>query len=251
MDKPFVSVIVPTRNRQFFTENILRNFARQTYPQTRMELIIYDDSDREGMGEKIPKKRNIKYIYLDNRNQDGVQMSLSVGAKRKELCDLAKGDIIFQMDDDDMYPKTAISHVVSSLKPKGKKVACLDTIYAVDIKQQIVCKLALACASHIVGFKKSILKNTGFDPTDYICEETKFLNGCYEKEVVSLDPMKTLLMVCHWSNTSDKSRILSSETRTDLQFESFVKTEKDLNFLMSGLQCFWIKRLESYRDENK
>ena len=60
MDKPFVSVIVPTRNRQFFTENILRNFARQTYPQTRMELIIYDDSDREGMGEKIPKKRNIK-----------------------------------------------------------------------------------------------------------------------------------------------------------------------------------------------
>jgi len=235
MDKPFVSIIVPTRNRAFFTQNILRNFARQTYPKSRMELLICDDSDKEGMVDEIPNKRNIKYKYLNNRNDDGLQIALSIGAKRKLLCEQAKGDIIFQMDDDDIYPRTSVSHVVASLSSKRKKVACLDIVYAVDIREQMICKLEFTAPTHIVGFKRSILKSTGFNERDWISEETSFLKECYEDWVSTLNPLKTLLMICHGSNTSDKSGIYSSETKTDLLYESFVKTEEDLSFLRQHL----------------
>ena len=33
-----VSILVPTKNRQYFAENILRNFYRQDYPKNKMEL---------------------------------------------------------------------------------------------------------------------------------------------------------------------------------------------------------------------
>ena len=44
MDKTtFISILVATKNRHNFLENILRNFNRQDYPLELMELIIGDD----------------------------------------------------------------------------------------------------------------------------------------------------------------------------------------------------------------
>lgn len=234
MDKPFVSVIVPTRNRAHFIENVLRNFARQSYPKSRMELIIYDDSDIAINEALIPNKRNIKYIYKDPNTQDGPR-AMPLGKKRNELCELAKGDIIFQMDDDDLYPKCSVPHIVSKLSVKNKLIACADAIYFFDIERQTVGFFKLKNPTHIVGFKKSILEHTSFDDSAWITEEAAFLKGCYKKQVSVLDPKKSLLMTCHTSNTSAKDSYLSVETATSLNLEDFVSDEEDVLFFKQRL----------------
>jgi glycosyltransferase involved in cell wall biosynthesis len=234
MKKPFVSVIVPTRNRAHFIENVLRNFARQTYPSSRMELIIHDDSDIPINKLLIPDKLNIKYIYHDPHTDDGPR-AMPLGKKRNELCKLASGEIIFQMDDDDLYPKGSVSHIVSKLSLKGKFVACADSIYFFDLEKQTVGFFKLKNPTHIVGFKKSILERTSFDDSAWITEEAAFLKGCFKKEVAVLDPRKSLLMTCHTSNTSAKDSYLSVETATNLNLEDFVSDEKDIGFFTERL----------------
>lgn len=234
MDKPFVSVIVPTRNRAFFTESILRNFARQTYPKGRMELIIYDDSDSPSMKDLIPNKRNIKYIYHDPNTADGPR-AMALGKKRNELCKIAKGDIIFQMDDDDLYPKASVAHVVSKLSPKKKFVACANSIYFFDLEKQSIGFFKLKNPTHIVGFKKSVLQRTSFNDSVWITEEADFLKNCFEKEIAILEPKKALLMTCHTRNTSAKDSYLSIETVTDLSLEDFVKNDEDFLFFREKL----------------
>ena len=234
MNKPFVSLIVPTRNRAYFIENVLRNFARQSYPKSRMELIIYDDSDTAIDPSIIPKKRNIKYIYKDPKTQKDSQ-AIPLGKKRNELCQLAKGDIIFQMDDDDLYPKCSVSHIVSKLSAKNKLVACADSIYFFDIRQQRVGFLKLKSPTHIVGFKKTVLKHTSFNDSARITEEADFLERCYKKEISVIDPKKSLLLTCHNSNTSSKDSFLNPETVTNLNLEDFVSDEEDVLFFKSRL----------------
>ena len=105
MTDTFVSVLVATKNRPHFAENILRNFLRQDYPQENMELIIADDGECK-MESLIPNMDNIKYIKLEN---------VSLGEKRNKLCETAKGDIIVFMDDDDFYPNDKVSECVKVL----------------------------------------------------------------------------------------------------------------------------------------
>ena len=106
MSELFVSILVATKNRHYFLENILRNFNRQDYPNELMELIIADDGDCL-MENDIPKDiSNIKYLKYDK---------ISLGLKRNKLCENAKGDIIIFMDDDDFYPIDKVSVYVNEL----------------------------------------------------------------------------------------------------------------------------------------
>ena len=105
MSEIFVSILVATKNRDKFCENILRNFYRQSYPNGLMELIIGDDGECK-MEEKIPNKKNIKYLKFDE---------ITLGEKRNKLCENAKGDIIIFMDDDDFYPSNKVSVYVEKM----------------------------------------------------------------------------------------------------------------------------------------
>jgi glycosyltransferase involved in cell wall biosynthesis len=92
---PFVSVLTPTNNRRFFLEQLLRNYAQQDYPAARRELLVLDDgSDRvEDIFSGVP---GVRYVRSDE-----VQ---TIGRKRNRLIDMARGDVIVHMDDDDYYP---------------------------------------------------------------------------------------------------------------------------------------------------
>jgi glycosyltransferase involved in cell wall biosynthesis len=105
--QPFVSVLTPTYNRRKFIPSLIKIYESQTYPKNRMEWIILDDGEEkvcdlfEAASKRIP---NIRYYSYDEK--------MLIGKKRNMLNDLAKGEIIIAMDDDDYYPPDRIKQTV-------------------------------------------------------------------------------------------------------------------------------------------
>jgi GT2 family glycosyltransferase len=96
-EPPLVSCVMPTRNRREFALQAIRYFQRQDYPAR--ELIILDDGD-EDLTPLLPMDRAIHYVRLTPQ---------SLGAKRNLGCELARGTLIAQWDDDDWYAPTRLT----------------------------------------------------------------------------------------------------------------------------------------------
>lgn len=99
--KPFVSVVTPTWNRGAFLPYLLYMYRYQDYPADRRELIILDDSPQshqhiiDRLTNGTPESFNIRYIHHPEK--------LPLGKKRNMLNELARGEYILCMDDDDYY----------------------------------------------------------------------------------------------------------------------------------------------------
>lgn len=101
---PLVSCVMATRDRPEFVLQSIRYFERQDYPAR--ELIIIDDG-RESLKDKLPDDSRIRYVRLPQKQ--------SIGAKRNLGCELARGSIIAQWDDDDWYASNRLSAQVAPL----------------------------------------------------------------------------------------------------------------------------------------
>jgi O-antigen biosynthesis protein len=101
---PLVSCVMPTRDRTAFVCQSIRYFERQDYPAR--ELIILDDG-AEDLSGQVPNDPRIRHVRLP-RGQ-------SIGAKRNLGCELARGSIIAQWDDDDWYAPSRLSAQVAPL----------------------------------------------------------------------------------------------------------------------------------------
>jgi glycosyltransferase involved in cell wall biosynthesis len=124
---PFVSCIMPTRNRRSFVGQAIWYFLRQDYP--RKELIILDDGE-DAVADLVPADERIRYVRLDRR--------LPLGAKRNCACALARGELIAHWDDDDWMAPHRLSLQVRELLASGADVCgagallhyCLDSAAA-------------------------------------------------------------------------------------------------------------------------
>ncbi|MEV0535992.1 glycosyltransferase family 2 protein [Kitasatospora sp. NPDC050463] len=102
--RPLVSCIMPTFNRRCFVEQALRMVARQDYRQ--LELVVVDDGSEpvEDLLAGLPWAR---YVRLGER--------ATIGRKRDIACDMARGDVIVQWDDDDWYGPQRVSRQVEDI----------------------------------------------------------------------------------------------------------------------------------------
>ncbi|HSF47352.1 MAG TPA: glycosyltransferase, partial [Burkholderiales bacterium] len=100
-EPPLVSCIMPTRGRGDFVLQSIRYFERQDYPNR--ELIIIDDGPEE-LSQSWPQ--NIRYFRTP---------AMSIGAKRNRACELARGSLIAQWDDDDWYGASRLTRQVAPL----------------------------------------------------------------------------------------------------------------------------------------
>ena len=220
MNKPFVSVIVPTKDRLFFVLNILRNFYRQDYPKDRMELIIGNDG--EDFGYLLPEKDEIRYIILPE---------MPIGYKRNFLCEQAKGDIIVFMDDDDFYPPERVSHAVENLNEHSVAGCSKINVYYTDLARIYTYgpfgKTHATCGT--LAFTKEFFKKHRFNDRHQKSEEAFFLNN-FTVPIKQLDPEKTILCMAHDSNTVDKHKFINDKYLSSKQLTDFVKIDADLNF---------------------
>ena len=95
-DPPKVTLVTPTANRTWAINLGIRNFYGFNYPQDKLEWIILDYHPSEPL--VLPPDPRIKYIELPKDEED-----LPLWEKRNRLADMATGDIVIHMDDDDYY----------------------------------------------------------------------------------------------------------------------------------------------------
>ena len=90
---PMVSVVITTFNRGALVLNAIESVLNQTY--TNYEIIVIDDGSTDDTGTRIrPYLGRIQYLWQENRG---------LSAARNKGIELAKGEWIAILDDDDTW----------------------------------------------------------------------------------------------------------------------------------------------------
>jgi glycosyltransferase involved in cell wall biosynthesis len=93
LDRPFVSVVLTTRDRPRFLSIALRCYAAQTYPHR--ELIVVDDGLTTPVDEEDVRALGGRLVRVPH--------GASIGAKLNAGIEIARGPLCQKMDDDDWY----------------------------------------------------------------------------------------------------------------------------------------------------
>ena len=239
---PFVSVCTPTYNRRPFIPYMIRCFEHQTYPKDRIEWIIIDDgTDKiEDLVSHIPQ---VKYIKCDEK--------LTLGKKRNMMNEMAVGDILVYMDDDDYYPPERIRHAVDTLQ-ENKKALCAGSsamfLYFKHVHKMY--QFGPYGPNHATAatfaFKRQLLSITKFNEESCVAEEKQFLKD-YTIPFVQLDSKKTILVFSHPHNSFDKKELLENLPNpyiheSPLVPSDIVKQPDILSFFMEEIDA----QLENY-----
>lgn len=115
-NSPLVSCVMATRNRRDFVLQSIQYFSRQDYA-TR-ELLILDD-DNQDLSSEIGCDPRIRYFRLAS--------GMSIGAKRNRGCELARGSIIAQWDDDDWYAENRLKVQVEPIAAGRADISALHS----------------------------------------------------------------------------------------------------------------------------
>jgi len=119
-----VSCIMPTRNRPEFAVQAVRYFLRQDWPAT--ELVIVEDG-LPLLADLLPIDSRIKLVSSG--------MSRSIGRMRNHACELARGEIIAQWDDDDWCGPQRLSHQVAPIVNGRAEITALRDCVLFDLNR--------------------------------------------------------------------------------------------------------------------
>ncbi|TVY10335.1 glycosyltransferase [Paenibacillus cremeus] len=106
MERPLISVIIPTYNRPDFLCELLESLWRQTY--RNLQIIVVNDA-----GEPVDFVREL-YPELDLTVVNMERNSKHVHARNRGLT-LARGELIMLCDDDDLLLPTHVERMVREL----------------------------------------------------------------------------------------------------------------------------------------
>lgn len=104
-----VSCIMVTRNRPHFVRQALRYFTRQTY--AAKELIVVDDGD-QSVESDCSGQDGVRYVRLDRPATTGAKLNVGI--------ELAQGDLLQKLDDDDYYGPDFLATAVRHVPGKGR-----------------------------------------------------------------------------------------------------------------------------------
>lgn len=106
-----VSVIVATRDRPSLLREALASLERQTFRD--FEVLVVDDAseDRDGVERVIPRDPRFRLIRLER--------SAGPGGARNIGFELAKGDLLAVLDDDDVAVETRLARQVEALEAEA------------------------------------------------------------------------------------------------------------------------------------
>ena len=104
MDKPLVSIIIPTYNYAHYITEAIDSVLESSFPQDKLEILVIDDGSTDQTQEKVKSYgHNVKYFYQEN---SGKAWATKVGI------DLSQGQYIFNLDADDLFLPDKIREVV-------------------------------------------------------------------------------------------------------------------------------------------
>ncbi len=229
---PAVSIVTPTYNRRGHICNLIECILQQTYPKDRMEWIVYDDgTDRMEDMLEIVRSHGIavQYLHSDERK--------NIGVKRNTLHKMARGEIIVCMDDDDYYPPDRVAYAVHTLRAnKAYELCGTSTIHMYFTDDQSIWRSGpyskygqFHATFGTMAFTKQYAVTHPCNETVLHAEEIEFTNH-YRSPLIQLDPMKTMLVMCHTSNTYDKRQLRHPDnihmSKTSMKLRNFISNAK-------------------------
>lgn len=138
-----VSVIIPTYNRAHTIGRAILSVLFQTYSD--FELIVVHDVSKDGTEEALKKFCDSRVVYIKNETKVGVSAARNMGIQ------LAKGEYIAFLDDDDEWLPTKLSKQISLLSKLPKSVAVVYTGYNVLSENgKAIGGASQTCEGHIV-----------------------------------------------------------------------------------------------------
>lgn len=188
---PFVSVVIPVYNEEFFIENCLDSILVQDYPIKSLEIIVVNgnSSDRT---KQIINERYPKVIVLDNPDKI-VPISMNIGIKQ------SKGDYIVRLDAHTLYPKNYISTLIAEIQRLNadnvgaicRTLPANDTFIAQAIAIALGTKFGMGNSGFRVGvrevkevdtvpfgcFPRSVFEKIGYYDEELIRNQDDELNG--------------------------------------------------------------------------
>ena len=226
-----VSVVTPTYNRRMFIPTLIDIYKAQTFPKDKMEWIIIDDG-RDKVEDLFIKESipNVRYIRVEKK--------MRIGEKRNMLNKEAKGDIIIAMDDDDYYPPDRVSSVVEAFQ-KNPTIELAGSsemnLYYIDTKK--IYTVGPYDKNHAtngtMAWRKSYSNKHTYDNYVTKTEEIAYLDN-FTHPMIQLNPLSTILVMCHTDNTVDKSELRTYEKCKPCAYplEELVKNDKIREFYL-------------------
>ena len=93
-DKPLVSIIIPTYNREKYILNAINSCLKQTYKN--IEILVVDDCSTDKTKDLIKSINDKRIKYFRNETNRGAPYSRNFGLR------IARGEYINFLDDDDL-----------------------------------------------------------------------------------------------------------------------------------------------------
>lgn len=176
-----VTVIIPTKNRLSLLKRAIESVRKQTW--TNIEIIIIDEASTDGTKEYLRELQQtdicVKVVF--NTTSVGAAQSRNLGIE------LAKGDFIAFIDDDDewMPEKTrkqidflthnseyvAVTCDFEIIHKKGKLGLKIKRIPLTLDKQELLCYNFLGGASMCLAKTSALKEINGFNPSLPSCQD--------------------------------------------------------------------------------
>lgn len=192
LDKPLVSIVMPTYNRAHVLPYAIRSVLNQTYGN--LELIIVDDNSSDNTSSIVESFQDKRIKYIRNEPNLKLPRALNKGFS------LAKGVYLTWTSDDNLYMDIAIERMVTTLNS-----ADCDFVYAdyflfaeldeagnpVDARHdQLPDRLQLEKVNHVGAcflYTRNVYEQVGeYDPNlflvedyDYFIRVTKRFSTCH------------------------------------------------------------------------
>jgi hypothetical protein len=214
-----ISILTPIYNRTKWLKLMIFNIQNLQYDKSKLEWIILDSKDGDkhvklfenDLQRKEVEKQvgiPIKYYYENHK--------MTIGQKRNKLTKLASYKICANMDSDDYYFPTWLSHSMELMKSE-KHCSLVGTkgmifCYPFDNFKMtgIECyQKRMIHESGMLYTKKHWKQMGGFEKTSQ-GEGTSMIDH-NEKCCLCSDVSKVIVCICHNDNTIDKERFKSKD----------------------------------------
>lgn len=154
IDKPLVSVIIPSYNHGEFITQCIESIINQTYKN--IELTVIDDGSKDNSPEilrQLQDKYGFNLVFQENM---GLALTMNKGYQS-----YAKGKYISPCASDDYWPADKLEKQVDFMEKHPEYPMCFGKLYIVDSAGQIIHNLTEMANKPLKGgqvFKEIILQ---------------------------------------------------------------------------------------------
>ena len=195
---PLISCIMPTRDRRRFVERAIKYFDRQDYPFK--ELIIVDDG-HDPVADLAAGCSGVRYYSYHHR--------IVLGTKRNIACELAEGEFIAHLDDDDWYACSHLSVLIGSLLRSRADVGGVRALPFIDVETgkawlyEWPASKRIWAAGNSLGYRKDLWLQSRF-PNLNKAEDTAFVWNAAVRSMCDISDADTVVGTIHTGNTVPK-----------------------------------------------